>query len=135
MIERVIVTFTLIVVGVVAYRLFKQVRLRQVDEKTTIATMKRITSGMPAVVLFTADYCAPCVYQQRPALDRLVSEIGADQVEVVKIDVQAEPDLAAQWGVLSLPTTFIVDRQGKPRDVNYGVASTETLKRQLEGIV
>jgi hypothetical protein len=48
--------------------------------------------------------------------------------------VQANPQAASLWGVLSLPTTYILDHQGQPREVNYGVASTEKLKKQLLSI-
>jgi len=34
----------------------------------------------------------------------------------------AQPEIASQWGVLSVPTTFVIDAQGNPRYVNHGVA-------------
>jgi hypothetical protein len=40
--------------------------------------------------------------------------------------------VADYWGVLSAPTTFIIDARGQPRAVNHGLASMEKLLRQLE---
>lgn len=130
MIERAIVAVILIVVGVAAYQLWKAWILRRTESEPL---MRDFNLGKPAVVLFTADFCQPCKTQQMPALQRLVDEM--DGVQVIEVDVQAEPDLASKWNVLSLPTTFILDKAGKPRNVNYGIASTEKLKQQLESVV
>ena len=45
-----------------------------------------------------------------------------------------QPDLAQKWSVLSVPTTFVLDRNGKPRQVNHGFASTEKLEGQLRRV-
>lgn len=129
MIERALITLILVVVGILVYRLWKGYQLQRLSE---VGYLANFVSGSPAVVLFTADFCAPCKYQQQPALVRLTQEMP--QVQVIEVDVQAEPEVARQWGVMSLPTTFILDRAGQPRDVNYGVTSTEILKHQLEAI-
>ena len=39
--------------------------------------------------------------------------------------------LARDWSVLSVPTTFVLDRDGTPRQVNHGFASTEKLLGQI----
>ena len=41
---------------------------------------------------------------------------------------------AKQWSVLSVPTTFILDRDGRPRQVNHGYASTEKLFGQIAAL-
>jgi len=53
---------------------------------------------------------------------------------VIEVDAEARPDLANYWGVLSVPTTFIIDARGEPRRVNHGVASTDKLLGQLEEV-
>jgi thioredoxin-like negative regulator of GroEL len=57
-----------------------------------------------------------------------------EQVEVVEVDAGEQPDLASRWGVLSVPTTFIVDAHGAPRQVNHGAVSAEKLARQVEAV-
>jgi hypothetical protein len=48
------------------------------------------------------------------------------------VDASAQPEVAQEWGVLSVPTTFVIDASGKPRFVNHGVANAEKLIQQLE---
>jgi len=50
---------------------------------------------------------------------------------VIEIDAAEQPDLAVQWGVMSVPTTFVLDAAGAPRFVNHGVTPTEKLLRQV----
>ncbi len=87
-------------------------------------------AGRPAVLYFTTPDCAPCRTMQRPALARLQAELGLG-LQVIEIDAAERPAVADHWGVLSVPTTFILDAAGAPRHVNHGVAGAEKLKRQI----
>jgi thiol-disulfide isomerase/thioredoxin len=89
-------------------------------------------SGRSAIVYFTTPTCVPCKTFQRPALDRLKAWLG-DSLEILEIDASSRPDLASEWGVLSVPTTFVLDPSGRSRFVNHGVATAEKLLRQVEG--
>jgi hypothetical protein len=55
-------------------------------------------------------------------------------LQVIEIDAVAQPDLADHWGVLSVPTTFIIDGYGQVRRVNHGVASADKLHAQIEEV-
>jgi thioredoxin-like negative regulator of GroEL len=68
---------------------------------------------------------------QRPAIQRLSERVG-DDLRVIEIDAAEQPDLAVQWGVMSVPTTFVLDASGEPRYVNHGVTPMEKLLRQVE---
>lgn len=86
--------------------------------------------GNPAILYFTTPECVPCKTVQRPALES-IREVFGESVQIIIIDASQNPTLADRWGVLSVPTTFIIDRNGRPRGVNHGVARTEKLTRQL----
>jgi hypothetical protein len=60
--------------------------------------------------------------------------VSKDRLQIIEINAYESPELAKEWGVLSVPTTFILDIQGTPRQVNHGVASAEKLLEQLEHI-
>ena len=81
------------------------------------------------VVDYWADWCAPCK-QLSPIIDELATEFG--EVKFVKVDTNTNPNLAAEQGVLSLPTLQFF--QGK--DLPGGVVRTVDIKKRdsfLEG--
>jgi thioredoxin 1 len=95
--------------------------------------LESIQPGVPAILYFTTPTCVPCRTVQRPALARLVERLG-ESVQVVEIDASAQPELANYWGVLSVPTTFIIDSRGRPRRINHGIANVEKLQGQIEEV-
>lgn len=115
--------------GLLAYWGYNRLLLRRVGRRDQ--GLEGFQPGRPGVLYFTTPTCQPCITQQRPALARLQQQLG-DQVQVVQVDATQRPELADYWGVLSVPTTFIIDAQGRPRGINHGVASTDKLRRQLE---
>jgi thiol-disulfide isomerase/thioredoxin len=129
--ERLILLITLVALAFVAYQ---GVRRWQVQRVAAFAPrdplLNGLRPGVPAILYFTTPICAPCKTQQRPALQRLVQELG-EQVQIIEVNALEQPDAADRWGVLSVPTTFILDRQGRPRQINHGVAGAEKLKQQL----
>jgi len=59
-------------------------------------------SEVPVLIDFYADWCGPC-RMLAPVLERLAVEF-AGRAKIVKVDVDAEPDLANQFQVSSIPT-------------------------------
>ncbi len=106
-----------------AWRYYKAVLVRSIRPN-------EVPTGLPALLYFTADYCAPCKFQQTPIVERLAAKYG-DAVIIRKYDVSQEPDLAARYKVLTLPTTVVLDRQGQVAHVNYGVTEQGRLESQL----
>ena len=84
----------------------------------------------PAILFFTGAACTICHTAQRPALDRLAPALEG-RVRVREVDVAAEPTLAQRFRVMSLPTTIVVDGEGRARAVNAGFAPAPVLQRQL----
>ncbi len=84
----------------------------------------------PAILFFSGSTCTICHTAQRPALERLAPELDG-RVEVREIDVAAEPTLAQRFKVMSLPTTVVLDAEGRARAVNAGFAPAPLLQRQL----
>lgn len=87
----------------------------------------------PVIVYFTTPDCAPCKTVQRPAIQKVTTLLG-ENVEVVEIDATERPDLAKTWGVMSVPTTFLLDAKGDARYVNNGVTRAEKLMEQLQSL-
>ena len=66
---------------------------------------------LPVVVDFWAAWCGPC----RMLGPGLESEAGkrAGRLELVKVDIDAEPELAGRYGIMSIPTVAVF-RDGEP---------------------
>lgn len=90
-------------------------------------------SHKPMLVYFTTPTCAPCKTVQKPAIEQ-VQGMLAGGFEVVEIDATERPEVARRWGVVSVPTTFVLDMRGKARYVNNGVARAEKLFEQLHAL-
>ena len=129
--QRALIAALLFAIGIAAYWLVNRVILSRARGRRL--GLESIRPGVPAILYFTAPGCAPCRTVQRPALSRL-KEILGDGVQVIEVDASARPDLADYWGVLSLPTTFVIDSKGRPRSVNHGAARAEKLLRQIEAV-
>jgi thiol-disulfide isomerase/thioredoxin len=85
------------------------------------------------LVYFTASTCVPCKTVQRPAIQKLSQMLGS-ALHIIEIDAAEQPELANRWGVMSVPTTFIIDPRGKLRHVNHGVTRAEKLLMQLHSV-
>lgn len=85
----------------------------------------KITSAPLAMVDFWATWCGPC-QMLAPVLEEL-----SQQVKVVKVDVDENPQLAMAFQVSSIPT-IISFRDGKGLKKSVGVTSKEALLELLK---
>ncbi|MBP2456115.1 thioredoxin family protein [Mycolicibacterium lutetiense] len=96
------------------------------------------TSGLglshtgPTVLHFSAEWCGPCA-----GVRRVVDQVCAELPEVahVEIDMDTNPEAARRLSVLSLPTTIIFDRDGRPRYRTSGVPKAADLRSTLEPLL
>ncbi len=86
----------------------------------------------PTVVHFSAVWCGPCA-----GVRRVVHQVCDDLPEVahVEIDMDANPAAARRLSVLSLPTTFIFDAEGRQRYRATGVPTAADLRSALEPLL
>ncbi len=96
---------------------------------TPDATGLELSKSGPTVVHFTAAWCGPCA-----AVRRVIQQVLADlpQVTHLEVDMDANPAAARQLSVLSLPTTFIFDADGRQRYRSAGVPKAADLKAALD---
>ncbi len=91
-----------------------------------------LSSQGPTVVHFSASWCGPCT-QVRRVVNQVCDGLG--QVAHVEIDMDANPAAARRLSVLSLPTTFIFDADGKQRYRTSGVPKADDLRSALTPIL
>ena len=88
--------------------------------------------GMPAVVDFYADWCAPC-RMIAPILDDIANEY-AGQIKVYKVNTEKFPEVSRVFGISSIPTLLFIPPTGKPSFVR-GALSRSSLKSHVERIM
>jgi thiol-disulfide isomerase/thioredoxin len=115
--------------GVFAYWCINQ-RLLLKAQNNTLSLFSELP-GKPVIVYFMTPDCPPCKAVQRPALNQLMDMMG-NKLQVIEIDATQRPDLARTWGVMGVPTTFLLDARGEARYVNNGVVRLEKLMEQLQ---
>jgi len=67
---------------------------------------------LPAIVDFYAEWCGPCK-MLGPVLEELSGKY-AGKLNVFKVDIDQEPDLAGLFGVQSVPTLLFIPTEGQP---------------------
>ena len=78
---------------------------------------------------FYADWCGPC-RMLSPIVDEVANE--RDDIVVAKVNVDDEPELAQQFGVISIPTLAVLDR-GKVVKQSSGARPKADVLKMLEG--
>ncbi|MCS6994462.1 MAG: thioredoxin family protein [Anaerolineales bacterium] len=129
LVERLLLSVLLSALAVAAYLFLNRYLLRRASGK--LARFPSYRVGRPALVYFSTPTCAPCKTVQRPVIERLKNRYG-EWFQVIEVDASRQPEIAQEWGVMTVPTTFVIDASGKPRYVNQGVATAEKLIQQLE---
>jgi len=88
--------------------------------------------GKPVVLDFFAEWCGPCK-RQGPYLEELKKNMG-EQIEIRKIDVDENMDLANKYGIRVVPT-LIIEKDGNVVRMLEGVTSADSLKSMLLPLV
>jgi thiol-disulfide isomerase/thioredoxin len=134
---RLLLAFGLVGGGLGLYALSNRALLRRAAG-AALPGLEAARPGGPLLVYFTTPNCAPCKTYQRPAIQRLQALLAGrpeTALQVIEIDAAARPETAAAWGVLSAPTTFVLDAARRPRHINHGAASAEKLLAQVESVL
>lgn len=81
---------------------------------------------------FWATWCGPC-RMQSPVIEQLAEEMG-DKVFFSKVDVDANQETAAKFGIMSIPT-MLIKKDGQVVDTIVGYHTKEQLQKKLEAYI
>lgn len=83
---------------------------------------------LPCIIDFYADWCGPC-----KAIAPVLEELSDDyegKINIFKVDTEAEQELAAAFGIRSIPSMLFVPKEGEPQ-MSQGALP----KHQLEELI
>lgn len=89
-----------------------------------------LQSAEPVIVDFWAEWCGPCK-MIAPALEEISSELQG-KVKIAKVNIDENPELAAQYGVRSIPT-LLMFKNGEVADIKVGAAPKTALSAWIGG--
>ncbi|HJC50259.1 MAG TPA: thioredoxin [Candidatus Anaerostipes avistercoris] len=90
-----------------------------------------LDAKQPVLVDMFATWCGPCKMMS-PVIEELAEEYEG-QVKVGKVDIDADSELAAQYGIMSVPT-FLVFKDGQISDKIIGAVPKEILKEAIDKV-
>jgi thioredoxin 1 len=135
MYERFLIAAALIVVAAavyVAWRAYGRRRLSAAAEQSAPAEVRELVDGTrPSVLYFSTAECAQCRLQQAPILGQLAARVD---VAVHKVDAIEQEALARFYGILTVPTTVVLDAELRPVAINHGVTGLPKLLAQVGGV-
>jgi thioredoxin 1 len=88
--------------------------------------------NLPCLIDFYADWCGPCK-MVAPVLEDLSNEYK-DKINIYKVDTEAEQELAAAFGIRSIPSLLFCPKDGKPQ-MAMGALPKDALKGAIDEVL
>ena len=124
------ILFTLLLVLGISAAADAQVRF--LDSSTDAVRKEAIAQDKLVFIDLYATWCGPCKALS-PVLEELAAEYG-DQIYIYKVDTGEEQELAAVFGIRSVPSLLFIPREGQPQ-MALGAMPKGALKEHIDRIL
>ena len=92
----------------------------------------KFAGNLPALVDFYADWCGPCK-MVAPILEELADEYDG-KLHIYKVDTEQERDLAAMFGIQSIPSLLFIPKDGQPQ-MAMGALPKDTFRQAFKDVL
>ena len=92
----------------------------------------KFEGDLPCIIDFYADWCGPCKMVE-PILKELAQEYQ-DKLNIYRVDTDAQQELAAAFGIQSIPSLLFVPLNDKPQ-MAAGALPQKTLKKAIKEVL
>jgi thioredoxin 1 len=92
----------------------------------------KFEGSKPCMIDFYADWCGPCK-MVAPILEELATEY-AGKLDIYKVDTEDQKELAAVFGIQSIPSLLFVPAEGQPQ-MAMGALPKETFKKAFKEVL
>ncbi|GET28888.1 thioredoxin [Prolixibacter sp. SD074] len=93
----------------------------------------KFEGDVPVIIDFYADWCNPCK-MVAPILEELQEEYGEDKLKIFKIDTEDQRELAAMFGIQSIPSLLFVPVEGQPQ-MAMGALPKDTFVQAISDVL
>jgi thiol-disulfide isomerase/thioredoxin len=132
LLERLLLLSIILLMSAAAVCLWRCVMRRRLAQIASVDApnfvRELVRCETPAILYFATPECAQCRFQQSPILEQLSERV---RVAVYAVDAVAQQELANFYGVMTVPSTVVLDPRLQPVAVNHGLATSEKLHRQI----
>ncbi len=106
--------------------------LEKVTNYETNPSEWKYLGDKPMLIDFYASWCGPCK-MIAPILEELATEYG-EQIDIFKVDTEKEQELAAVFGIKSIPSLLFVPMEGLPQ-MAQGAMSKKSFKEIIDKVL
>lgn len=113
-------------------KLTKEEFLKKVADYEANPTEWKYIGDKPCIIDFYADWCGPCK-MIAPILEQVADEY-AGKIEIYKVNTEEEEELAAAFGIRSIPSLLFCPMEGQPQ-MAKGALSKVDLKKAIDDVL